>query len=423
MHQPATPSVEQPNLRAPIALIVDDPAPCINPLWYYRHQVDGEAEPAHERDIPLAFMQRWCDWVRASGIRGDFTVLPYPAGLGRIDDRLEGYDTGEVRAWLALAREVVAPQFDIHCEVLTHTNALDLATWQLRPQSEQGWMDVQDEATLTEYFATAMQILGEAGLPNHGITQPVTFLGDQAVYARAILAAEKRVNGSKVSHYFLHFDAVSDVVPQRVTLLDEAAGEAIVSIWAGTNDYLWHTHSHGSMETRMTPETLANRYLTTDGHSGRLAALVRGGGPIVVVTHWQTLYSNGLELGLKTFKEVMARFDTLHGDRFAWRKLSEITDHLLVARTVRFESTTTQHEVEVIATAPFGTDILTVSIPMPWMLDKNLPVRLNAQTLPFVSRASDLEAGKCLRRGSLITVSLPLAANEPARITITDGTA
>jgi hypothetical protein len=211
------------------------------------------------------------------------------------------------------------------------------------------------------------------------------------------------------------------VVPERITLLDEAAGEAIVSIWAGTNDYLWHTHSRGSMETRMSPEALADRYLTPDGQGGRLADLVRGGGPIVIVTHWQTLYSNGLELGLKTFEEVVARFNALHGERFAWRRLSEITDHLLAARTVRFESHATPHAVEVVATAPFGTDLLTVSIPMPWMLDKDPPVRLNGQELTCVSRAADLQAGRYLRRGSLITVSLPLAANEPARITITAG--
>src|SRR5947209_7210368 len=89
------PYVEHPNLRVSVALIVDDPAPCINPLWYFRNQVDGQAEPVYARTIPLDFMQAWCQWIQETGIRGDFTVLPYPAGLGRVDDRLDGYDTGE----------------------------------------------------------------------------------------------------------------------------------------------------------------------------------------------------------------------------------------------------------------------------------------------------------------------------------------
>ena len=208
------PFVEHPNLRVPISLIVDDPTPCINPLWYFRHQVDGQAEPVYPRTIPLSFMDSWCRWVADSGVRGDFTILPFPAGLGRVDQRMEGYDTEELRAWLRLAREVVMPQFDIHCEILTHTRALDLATGRLRPESEHEWTEAQDEEALADYFAAAMQILGEAGVPNHGLTQPCFYRGDEALYARALLAAEKRVNGRGVTHNFLHMDSVSPFVPR-----------------------------------------------------------------------------------------------------------------------------------------------------------------------------------------------------------------
>ena len=98
------PFVEHPNLRVPISLIVDDPAPCINPLWYFRHQVGGQAVPVYPRTIPLSFMDSWCRWVSDSGVRGDFTILPFPAGLGCIDRNLEGCDPEELRAWLRLAR-------------------------------------------------------------------------------------------------------------------------------------------------------------------------------------------------------------------------------------------------------------------------------------------------------------------------------
>ncbi len=69
------PFIEYPNLRVPIALIVDDPAPCINPVWYFRHQVDKQAQPAHERTIPLDFKRSWCNWVSE---RGEL-VFPYRA--------------------------------------------------------------------------------------------------------------------------------------------------------------------------------------------------------------------------------------------------------------------------------------------------------------------------------------------------------
>jgi len=312
------PIVEFPNLRVPVALIVDDGCPCINPVWYIRNQVNKQPEPAHERTIPLDFMKMFCDWIQEAGIRGDFTVLPYPAGLGRIDVGMEGVDGTELGAWLDLARMVVAPLFDIHCEILTHTNALDLTTGKMMPDCEREWIAVQDEPTLTEYFAAAMQILKDAGLPNHGLTQPWSYAGDEAMYARAILAAEKRVNGRKVTHNFLHMDNAGPYVPPRITQLDAEAGEAVVSVWGATDDYIWNTHEIDKREYAMSPDELADRYVTVDGSAGRLVELMRGGGPVVCVTHWQSLFSNGSALGLQTYREVERRIERPWGDRIAW---------------------------------------------------------------------------------------------------------
>ncbi len=284
------PIIEFPNLRRPIALIVDDPAPCINPLWYFRHQVDKQAEPAEVRTIPLDFMRAWCEWIQQVGIKGDFTVLPYPAGLGRIDQGLEGFDREEVRAWVELARQHVTPQFDIHCEILTHTNALDLNTGKLLEDSEHGWTEKQDEATLTEYFAAAMRILKETGLPNYGLTQPCVYAGDESMYSRALLGAEKLVNGRKVPHNLLHMGAGSHTVPPRITHCDPAAGDAVVSVWVATGDYIWGTQEHDSDRAKLSPEQIADLYLTEDGAGGRLAYLLQGSSPIVLITHWQSLY-------------------------------------------------------------------------------------------------------------------------------------
>ena len=412
------PFVEHPNLRVPISLIVDDPAPCINPLWYFRHQVDSQVEPVYPRTIPLSFMEAWCQWVSDAGVRGDFTILPYPAGLGRIDQRLDGYDTDELKTWLRLAREAVVPQFDIHCEVLTHTNALDLTTDRLLTQSEHEWTEAQDEETLADYFAAAMQILGEADLPNHGLTQPCTYRGDEALYARAVLAAEKRVNGRCVTHNFLHLDSVSPVVPPRITLLDEAAGEAVVSVWTGTDDEIWNTQEPGSAEQMQTPEALADRLLTADGVGGRLADLRRGGGPMVMVTHWQSLYSSGSGLGLRVHREVARRIEALWGQEVEWSKLSDMSRRFLAARTARWETSATAASLEVTISCPFDTDVLTLSIPTPWPLSQAPRVEIDGLPAVQAADAAHLEAGGWLMRGSLVTVSLPLAVSTPVRITI-----
>ena len=300
------PYVEHLNLRAPIALVIDDPAPCIDRLWYFRHQVDGQAEPIYVRSIPLDFMD---PGAARSGGRDTRRLhgIALPGGIRARGRAAGSYDVAELRAWIEMARQAVAPQFDIHCEILTHTNALDLKTLQMLPISEHAWTDIQDEQTLTDYFAAAMRILGDTGLPNNGLTQPCTYTGDKSLNARALLAAEKQVNGRKVTHNFLHMDGVSHTVPPRITYLDEPAGEAVASIWCGTSDYIWNTQEPDRPESSQSPQTIADRFLTEDGEGGRLGVtLLRGGGPIVLVTHWQSLYSNGSRLGLDTYREVRA---------------------------------------------------------------------------------------------------------------------
>ncbi|MDR3688259.1 MAG: hypothetical protein P4L46_02685 [Fimbriimonas sp.] len=413
------PTVEFPNLRRPIALIVDDPAPCINPLWFFRHQVDKQAEPAEVRTIPLEFMESWCEFIGAAQIRGDFTVLPYPAGLGRIDQGLEGFDRTEVARWVELAQRYVAPQFDIHCEILTHTNALDLSTGSMLPISEHGWTELQDEVVLTDYFAAAMQILKETGLPNYGLTQPCTYVGDESMYARAILAAEKRVNKRKVTHNLLHMDSHSRNVPPRITHCDLDAGEAVVSVWAATGDYIWGTQEHGSERASLTPRQIADLYLTEDGSGGRLAELMGGTSPIVLITHWQSLFSNGTRLGLETYKEVTRRIRTLWGDQVTWSKISELTERYLVSRTAKIESESTRAQVSVKVTSPFSVDVLTLAVPMPWPLFEAPTVRFDGVPVEGVQRKQDLKAETWWMDGSTIVVSLGVVRNITREVVIT----
>ena len=102
----------------------------------------------------------------------------------------------------------------------------------------------------------------------------------------------------------------------------------------------------------------------------------------------------------------------------AWRTLSDLTRQWLAARTVRLEAQATPRAVEVTATAPFATDVLTVSVPMPWPLTEGPDVQINGRPAAPATDAAALEAGAWLMRGSVITVSLPLRANAPEKITI-----
>ena len=223
--------VEKPRLGLPVSLIIDDSVPCLNALYYFRLQVNQEGYEGHERLIPLDFLKQFADVCQKWGIRGKFTVLPYPAGLGTILDGWEGCDRGELAAWLELTRLAITPQFDITPEILTHTLALDLKTHHLIPEAEHLWMAKRTQAELAEYMSTAVDLLRQAGFAPTGITKPCFFKGDRPAYDRAVLQAISLDGGNPlesggdpagtVAFYFIDFNPdVPPVPPHPVVLLD-----------------------------------------------------------------------------------------------------------------------------------------------------------------------------------------------------------
>ena len=316
--------VEKPRLGYPLSLVIDDGVPCINPLHYYYLQVIPERMEKHEPTIPLDLMEQFAEVVQRHGIRGKFTVLPYPAGLGTILDGWEGCDRTEMDRWLEIARTVIARQFDITPEILTHTLALDLNTHQLLPMSEQSWMDERNEAELITYMRTAVNLLRRAGFAPSGVTQPVTFKGDRAAYAKAVLEAIRPPGANPegtVAFYFIDFEAaLPPVPPHPVVLLDREKGDAVVSILCYSDDFFWNTqypydpaHAHG-----------ADDLITADGQAGRLAELIRGGAWATFVSHWQSLYSNGTRQGLAELDKTADRLARTFGERLMWMTNSEI---------------------------------------------------------------------------------------------------
>ncbi|MBA3945492.1 MAG: hypothetical protein H0X37_13115 [Herpetosiphonaceae bacterium] len=316
--------IEKPRLGVPVTLIVDDPTPCINPLYYYRLQVDGKNYEQHVQSIPFDFMHHFVAVCKLRGIRGKFSILPYPAGLGSILHGWEGCDMGEITRWLDMVRADVVPNFDITPEILTHTRALDLSSGTMLEQSEQAWMADQSQATLAAYMSAAMRILQKAGFVAAGITQPVSFSGSRSDYAQATLEAVRSVGGPAVTFHFIdeHIEGPPFWDP-KVVLLDRERGEAVVNIANTCRDYCWNTQQ----PLAWSAAEVVDRFITADGRAGRLVELIAGDGWLITVCHWQSIFSDGSRAGLMALDVAFARLAQHVGPRLLWMKNSEIAQY------------------------------------------------------------------------------------------------
>ncbi len=315
----------------PVTLIIDDPAPCINVFWWHvaeRQKTDKPTLKSGEpvvRDVPVTFAAELAEVLRRRGIKGKFTVLPYPAGLGSIAQGLPGYPRADVDRWLAIVRREIAPRMDITPEILTHAKAIDLATHKLLAENEREWSTHQNVATLTPYIAEALQILKTVGLPASGVTSPWDFGSKvEREYQQAIMRAQQQVNGRRRSWYFLHQSG--ELSFQSKVVQRDRAGW-LVSIVSQCPDVFWQT-----METKDTSDkyvrSIADQLLTEDGQRGRAAELFRAGTPIVMLAHWQSLFSNGRKTGLRVLDEVGRRVQTAWGNRAHWVTCSELAEQI-----------------------------------------------------------------------------------------------
>lgn len=103
-----------------------------------------------------------------------------------------------------MTKDVIWKNFDLTPEMLTRTRVVDLNTWQLTEEWEQGeWVDPPVEL-LTDYIATVMHLLKNVGIACEGVTSPGAFgKRKEDAYARVVLDAALRVNNNLRLRYNL----------------------------------------------------------------------------------------------------------------------------------------------------------------------------------------------------------------------------
>ena len=322
--------------RVPIAFIVDDPP--LNSTYWLRRQPEEMGLAREPRGtfgtfvadwrrqepsaiIPNDFWHAFADWALPSGVKGKFTLLPCPSGLGTLDDKVEGYTPDELAELIAIVRDELMGPFDITPEIWTHSMAWDMATRKLLPVTEYDWMTEQNEETLTGYMAGAIEVLQNVGIRPTGITQPCNFRGDESRYARAVLRAMTEAAGVRHTFYFLHAEAEATPVPCRVMIDDAEHDQSVVSIVSGIrpDEPFWQSlYGEGDIDE------MAEYFISADGRSGRLVDLANSGGPVVFHAHGQTLFSNGTRKGFESLKIVVTRVNKHLADRVTWMTLQEL---------------------------------------------------------------------------------------------------
>ena len=316
------------NNKVPISLLIDDGCPLVHVYWFHVKPIDGKGPFTKDgrllvKSVPNSFMEKFCDVVTKNNISGKLSIVPSPGGIGDIANGIPGYDNSLITEWINMANSRLSGRFDFSPEMLTHNHALDLKTGKYSEENEAEWSTKQDRTILTPYLIHCLEILKKAGINATGITSPWDFgTKVEGEYTEAIIAAQKEVYNHELSWYFLH--TVDDEPQKRPWIALRKENCTLVSIASNMPDHFWPTIDSPKTDTEYI-NYIADKYITANGKEGNIIDVLNAGGWPILVTHWQSLFSNGLETGLNALEEVGKRVNTHLKDRVEWNSCMDLT--------------------------------------------------------------------------------------------------
>lgn len=365
-------AVLNPRERVPLSFIIDD-STCLVNMGHFCMPQFAECYPDRAdyqqpwwtwpREIPDAFVRKFGEWCAGQGVKGKYSLVPYPACVGWLDRELPGWSRRQLRESLDLVRTLMLPNWDIHPEMITHTRVINLTTGRPFPDVSPATMEnsypqqLLSVAELADYVAYALRILKNCDLPCEGITTPGGF-GNRVKpeLSQAVFAAVRDVYGCELPHYFKYVVGEGESAqPQleHVRGLGTDDVRVTVNVPAGTGDWF------GGWEGTQTPEP--DRYCTADASAGRLVDLIRAEEPAVFLCHWAGMYCNGQELGFRAFQRVVTSLNGAFGDQTIWMKLTEIARYW----AAKGLTTITRTGNQVTLDAPFACPGFTLRVHRP----------------------------------------------------------
>lgn len=315
-------STAVPNIsgKIPISLIIDDGSP-VDPLFY---ELPGYETPFL---VPAEFTKRVADTFDKYELHGKFTLIPMPSCLGRIDQSLKRVPQDHLQEFLKIMRERIATRFDITPEFLTHLCAYNLKTGDYqRHLYEDTWISQAPPEEIVEYFTLAFQILKNVGIEANGITSPwVSGIDVEKKYAKALGDAQWNVFKRKLTWYFLHAASDSEKPFQcSVEYKDADRSQTVVSVPSNAGDIFWSMELPTQKDRLKSINDGIDRLVSPDGRTGRIRQLMDSGHPVVIVSHWQSLYTQGTGLGLEGLAALAERIQKVFGSSLEWVTCSEL---------------------------------------------------------------------------------------------------
>ena len=370
MGAPSTEKVEvlNPLNRVPISFIIDDSTSLVN-MAYYGIPQFGEVFPENykqdwrklPREIPDSFVLEFIEWCTDHGVKGKYSMVPFPACTGWLHRFIPGWTKQELRDSLRIVRDIVSKDWDIHPEMISHTRVIDIKTGlpypDATPEYMENWEWSQKKSAdeLASYITYALRVLQEAGLYCEGVTTPGGFAGrNKDNLALGTLEAMQEVYGVNTAHFFrdLYTDPEKSVAPQiyHASGLEGDDARCSVHIIGCTGDWFggWDGLKPGDPD----------RFITEDLSKGRMVEVIESGEPAIMVCHWPGIYYNGEKIGFNIFKTVVERLEQKYPDSLIWMKNSEIARYWAAKTFTKAEVLSDRIRLQ----APFPTERFTIKV-------------------------------------------------------------
>lgn len=420
---PAAVTVLNPQLRVPLSFVVDD-STCLVNMGHYCMPQFATAWPERNeykkpwqswpREIPDSFVREFGQWCAEQGVKGKYSIVPFPACVGWVDRELPGWSQNQLQSSLKLVRDLMVPNWDIHPEMITHTRVVDIKSGRPLQQINPATMENSYPRTkksvdeLAAYLAYALRILKNCGLPCEGVTTPGGF-GNlvKNELPLAVHEAVRDVYGSELPHYFKYVVNGDESLQPRlehVRNVDSSDPKVTVNVPACTGD--WFGGWDGDRQCE------PDRYANKEGTSGRMVELIKRGEPAVMLCHWPGMYTQGTKQGFTAFKRVVETLNSQFRDQTIWMKLSEIGRYWVAKELTHI----TLADRKISFDAPFGTTNFTVQVDgatetckAPRLVVENQHVALQGVTERRLLRSGTWHADS---KGVIMCIDLPKGVSQ-----------